>query len=103
MPIPYIVPVTILAATVTVAQAFDSVRPGQAKRTFQVTMTAGSTSCSVVIEGSNDDIGWVPVANLDVVVSDNISAGVTTDAPWRAVRANVTALTGTIASITMGT
>lgn len=102
MTIAYSAPVTTLLNAVTATGAGDSCRPGEKKRTFQATMPAASTSCDVDIEGSNDGVGWVIITTISIVVADRTSGGYTTDAPWRDVRANVTAITGTV-TVTMGT
>lgn len=103
MTITYTAPATTLGTLTVAGTVTDFVRPGLLKRTFQVTMPAGATSCSVDIEGSNDGDGWVQMATIDVTVADNRSSGVVTDSPWRDVRARLTAIAGASALITMGT
>lgn len=101
-PIDYAAPVTTLLSAAAAAVVGDSCRPGALKRTFQATQTPNGTSCEVTIEGSNDNVGWVPVATISIVVAEAASGGVVTDSPWAYVRANLTAITGGSVTVTMG-
>ncbi len=77
------------------------------KRTFQATgsTTSGADgTATILIEASNVDTpavdgDWVLVATLSLTATPNLPAketvGFATDAPWRHVRARLTAVTGT--------
>lgn len=70
--------------------------------TFQATVTGtGAVSATVSILGSNDGINWVATALGTITLSGTTSAsdGFTTVAPWKFVCANVTALSGTGATV----
>ena len=103
MPIDYVAPVTTLLSAATAAGAGDFTRPGGLKRTFQATIT-GSFTASINIEGSNDGVGWVVIAAIEVdgSVAATVSNGFVTDSPWWLTRANVTAISGGSVKVTMG-
>jgi hypothetical protein len=68
--------------------------------TFQAygTVTSGTGAATVAIEGSNvdDPNTFVNLGTLTLTLGTTTSAsGLTTTAPWKYVRANVTALSGT--------
>ena len=70
--------------------------------TFQVsgTTTAGSGSAVVVIQVSNDATNWITAGTVTLTLGTaSTTDGFTTQAPWKYVRANVTTLTGTGASV----
>lgn len=69
---------------------------------FQVsgTTTAGSGSAVVAIQVSNDGTNWITAGTVTLTLGTSATSdGFTTDAPWKYVRANVTTLTGTGASV----
>lgn len=61
--------------------------------TFQVVATAAAT---VVIEASNDGVNAIATALGTVTLGAAGSDGFATDAPWKYVRARVTANAGTV-------
>lgn len=66
--------------------------------TFQGTVSGtGAVTATIVVEGSNDGTNWVATALGTITLSGTTSAtdGFTTTAPWKYVRARVTAITGT--------
>jgi hypothetical protein len=74
------------------------------KSTFQAVLTGtGALTATVVIEGSNDGTNWVATALGTISLSGNdaVSDGFANDAPWKYVRARVTAITGTSATVTV--
>lgn len=75
--------------------------------TFQATVTgSGAVTATVVIDASNDGTNWCSTVLGTITLSGTttVSDGFTTTAPWKYVRARVTALTGTGATVvaTMG-
>ena len=63
--------------------------------------TAGSGSATIVIEVSNDDTNWITAGTITLTLgTTSTTDGFTTDAPWKYIRARVTALSGTGASVT---
>jgi len=81
------------AATVTGAWMFKDAP----KSTIQVVATAAAT---VVIEVSNDGVNAVATALGTVTLAGAGSDGFTTDAPWKFIRARVTANAGTVNVLT---
>lgn len=66
--------------------------------TFQaIIIGTGAVTATVVIDASNDGVNWVSTVLGTITLSGTNSAsdGFTTNAPWKYVRARVTALTGT--------
>lgn len=72
------------------------------KATFQATVTGtGAVSATVTIEYSNDGVYVCDTVGGTISLSGTTSNtdGFTSDAPWKYVRANVTALSGTNATV----
>lgn len=71
--------------------------------TFQATVTGtGAVSATVLIDASNDGTNWCSTVLGTITLSGTTSAsdGFTTTAPWKYVRARVTAISGTGATVT---
>lgn len=71
--------------------------------TFQATVVGtGAVSATVVIDASNDRTYWCSTVLGTITLSGTTSAsdGFTTTAPWKYVRARVTAISGTGATVT---
>lgn len=64
------------------------------KTVFQVTKQGGSAASTVVLEGSIDNIGWVPLATITIAASATatVSDGVFVDLLWLYIRARATAV-----------
>lgn len=72
--------------------------------TFQATVSGtGAVSATVQIEVSNDGIGWLIDSTATLVLSGTTvaSKGFTSSAAWQFVRANITAISGTGAKVTV--
>ena len=72
--------------------------------TFQATVVGtGAVTGTVVIDCSNDGTYWCSTALGTITLSGTTSSsdGFTTSAPWKYVRARVTAISGTGATITV--
>jgi len=99
------------AATATGSGA--SHLPRGPKATFQAfgVTSSGSGAATVDIEASDDgeeveddDAHWVVLGTIDFAFDDTSSdddAGFAMDAAWRRTRANVTAISGTAAAVTV--
>ncbi len=76
----------------------------QANRTFEATVTGtGAVSATVVVEGSDDGVGWVTLGTLTLSGTTSASDGFAILAPWSEVRGDVTAITsGDSVTLTMG-
>jgi len=78
--------------------------------TFQATVVGtGTVTATIVIDCSNDTSGtggtpqyWcsTPLGTITLSGTTSASDGFTTSAPWKFVRARVTAITGTGATVT---
>jgi hypothetical protein len=71
--------------------------------TFQATVTGtGAVTATVDIEVSNDGTNWLDTVAGTITLSGTTTHSdgfTTTSAPWKYVRANVTAISGTSASV----
>jgi hypothetical protein len=70
--------------------------------TFQATVTGtGTVSATVVIDVSNDGTNWVATSLGTITLSGTTSSsdGFATTASWKYVRARVTAISGTGATV----
>lgn len=75
--------------------------------TFQATVVGtGAVTATVVIDCSNDGVYWctTPLGTISLSGTTSNADGFTTQAPWKYVRARVTAISGTGATVyvTMG-
>lgn len=71
--------------------------------TFQAfgTTSAGSGTGVINIEVSNDNTNWLVLGTISLTLSTTTATdGFVANAPWKHVRANVTTLSGTGASVT---
>lgn len=66
------------------------------------TTTAGAGAATIAIDATNDTSGsYVTLGTISLVLSTSVSAdGFTVNAPWKFIRARVTAISGTGASVT---
>ena len=70
--------------------------------TFQATVTGtGAVTATVVIDCSNDGTNWCSTVLGTITLSGTTSSadGFTTTAPWKYIRARVTAISGTGATV----
>lgn len=72
--------------------------------TFQATVVGtGAVSATVVIDASNISTHWctTPLGTITLSGTTSHSDGFTSTAPWKYVRARVTAISGTNATVTV--
>jgi len=70
--------------------------------TFQATVLGtGTVTATIVIDVSNDGVYWVstPMGTITLSSTDSASDGFTSSAPWKYVRARITAISGTGATV----
>lgn len=92
---------SILAGRTTTG-AGDAVPMSGAKHTFQGTVTGtGAVSATVLVEVSNDGASWLTMGTLTLSGTTSATDGFASDSPWELVRANVTAISGTGAAVTV--
>lgn len=71
--------------------------------TFQATVSGtGAVSATVIIEVSNDNVGWISDATTTITLSGTTTAsdGFLSTASWAYIRARCTAISGTGATVT---
>lgn len=71
---------------------------------FQGTVVgSGAVTATIDIEGSNDGVYWAktPLGTITLTAADSDSDGFTYVGPAKYIRANVTAVTGTGATVTV--
>lgn len=72
--------------------------------TFQANVVGtGAVTATIVLDVSNDNTYWVatPLGTITLSGTTNATDGFTTEAPWKYVRARVTAISGTGATVTV--
>lgn len=73
-----------------------------AGRSFQSYITGtGALSATVLIEGSNDEVGWILMQTHTLSGTTTDVAGLPSSAQWEFVRARLTAISGTGAAVTV--
>lgn len=82
--------------------------PRWIKRSFQALghTSSGAGSATVKVEASNvespTENDWIELGSITLTLATTSSTdGFTTDAPWRHIRGNVTALSGTGATVSL--
>lgn len=94
---------SILAATTTTATGSGMYKDSP-KSAIQATVVGtGVVTATVVIDASNDNTFWCATALGTITLSGTTSSsdGFTTDAPWKYIRARITAISGTGATVTV--
>lgn len=93
-----------LLSAATSTGAGSSVKPVGSNRTFQAhgTTTAGAGAATVLVQVSNNDSDWITLGTISLTLATTSSSdGFASDAPWKHVRGNVSAISGTGASVTL--
>ncbi len=72
------------------------------KKTVQAKVTGdGAVTAEIDIEGSVNGVDYETLATISLDDTDEAHDGVALDAPWTYIRANLTAITGTGAAVTV--
>lgn len=93
-----------LLSSVIATGAGSSVKPVGSNRTFQAhgTTSAGAGAATIVVQVSNNDSDWITLGTISLTLSTTSSSdGFASDAPWKYVRGNVTAISGTDATVSL--
>lgn len=91
-----------LLSAATATGAGGSVSASTADRTFQATVSGtGAVSATVAIEASNDNTNWLTMGTITLSGATSDSDGFAASAKWDFLRANVTAISGTDAAVTV--
>lgn len=78
--------------------SFEVRNPGL--RTFHaVEVGTGTVTATVIIEVSNNDANWLTLGTITLSATTTAQDGFSSAAPWSFVRARVSAITGTGATI----
>jgi len=98
--------ISILPATLTTVTGGSVPIKEENTREMSIQATVvgtGALTASIVIEVSNDNLGWVSnaVSNINLSGISVVSQGFLLKAPWAYIRARVTGITGTGASVTV--
>jgi hypothetical protein len=97
-----VIQATVGAATEAPTVGDEHVKPDQ---TFQATVVgSGAVAATVLIQFSNDNVGWLTGATITLSGTTSASDGFASNASWKYKRANLTAISGTNAActVTMG-
>lgn len=94
------------AATVTGAGSTIGLKPGPHSILGYGTTSGGSGSATINIEVSNDGNQWVVAGTISLTLATTVTTTTNTDgfsinAGWSFIRANVTAISGTGAAVTV--
>lgn len=91
-----------LLTAATVTGAGDSVRLPNGVKTFQASLAgSGSVSATVLIQVSNDGSQWLTLGTITLSGTSSASDGFVSDETWYSHRANVSAISGTSAAVTV--
>ncbi len=96
--------VSTLLSAVIATGAGASVEPHASKRVFQAKgdTSAGAGAATITVEGSNDNTSWVTLGTIALTLgTTETNDGFASDAPWKYVRGNVTAISGTNAKVSL--
>lgn len=94
--------VLLNAATATVTAPFISLPESVSGFTVQASVVGtGAVTATVQVEVSNDDTYWIVIGTISLSGTTNDTDGIAVSAPWKSVRPNLTAITGTSAAVTV--
>jgi hypothetical protein len=96
--------VTTLISAATVVNTKTTTLSNISKKTFQAvgTTSSGAGAATIVCRGSNDGSNWISLATITLTLSTTASSdGFAMDAPWRNIQCEVTAISGTGASVSV--
>lgn len=96
----------VLLNNATATGAGTAIPLRNSKVTFQATgaTTASAGAATIAVEVSNDGRGWLVIGTITLTLSTTVATdGFAVDAQWNFVRANVTAISGTGAAVTVTT
>lgn len=93
----------LTAATAVSAGASLDIR-GKAKLAIQAigSTSAGSGAATILAQVSNNGVNWLTAGTITLALTTGgVTDGLVIDAPWSYIRANVTAISGTGASVSV--
>lgn len=88
---------TDMTATTTAGVAIEPILP---VRVFHAKVVGtGAVTATVIVEVSLDNTTWITAATITLSGTTSAADGFTMDAPWRYVRARISAISGTGATV----
>ena len=91
-----------LLRNVTTVSVGNAVENNGSNRAFQAVVSGtGAVSATVVVEVSNNNIDFLTLGTLTLSGTTRAFDGFASAAPWRFIRGNVTAISGTGASVNL--
>lgn len=91
--------ITVGAAFQAAADSEGQIKPEQ---TYQATIVgSGAVTATVLIQFSNDNVGWITGATITLSGTGSASDGFSSNAAWKYRRANLTAISGINAAVTV--
>jgi hypothetical protein len=93
---------TLLSAATVTGAGTAFARSDDGKATYQAAIAGtGAVSATVVIEVSNDSANWITLGTITLSGTTSATDGFASNAVWLLNRANVTAISGTNAAVTV--
>lgn len=95
--------VTLGSAQITTGAGAGLMTNAQSFKTCQAsgTVTASTGATAVDIQGSNDNVNWVKLGTITLVLgTSSVTDGFVIAANWKYVRNNVVSISGTNAAVT---
>lgn len=95
---------TTLLNAVTVTGAGTAAQPVGTDKTFHAsgTTSSGSGAATVLVQVSNDNTNWLTLGTIGLTLGTAATSdGFASRARWKYVRGNVTAISGTTATVTL--
>lgn len=92
------------AATTVAACSAVNAKTFPPLRTFQAygTTSAGAGAATILVQGSNDNSNWVTLGTITLTLATTVSNdGFVAFSPWPWIRGNVSAISGTGASVNL--
>ncbi len=91
-----------LLRNVTATGAAAGVENNGPNRAFQAIVAGtGAVTATVNVEVSNNNTDWLVLGTISLSGTTRATDGFANDAPWRFVRGNLTAISGTGAAVTL--
>ena len=94
--------VLMTGQTTTATGSSAMVQQTTAQRTYQATVLgSGAQTATVIVEGSNENINFLTLGTITLSGTTTASDGFASEAAWVFVRARLTAISGTGATVTV--
>lgn len=92
----------LVSAVTTVSTSTAAGPANEGWKSFHAVLTgSGAISCTAKIQVSNDNTNFIDLATITLSGTTAVSDGFSGEAPWAYYRVDVTAISGTAASLTV--